>query len=67
MVKTFKEFYFIMVDCGHFLVLSNMVKHSHLERPFGPICAMLALFALWRQMGVPTYFFRSFERVDDFT
>jgi len=33
----------------------------------GPICTILALFALWRQMGVPTYFFRSFERVDDFT
>jgi len=27
------------------------------ERPFGPICAILALFALWRQMGLPTYFF----------
>jgi len=29
--------------------------------------AILALFALWRQMEVPTYFVRSFERVDDFT
>ena len=27
-----------------------------LEPPFGPICAILALFALWRQMEVPTYF-----------
>ena len=26
-----------------------------------------ALFALWRQIGVPTYFFRSFNIVDDFT
>ena len=34
---------------------------------FGPICTILALFALWRQMGVPTYFFRSFNRVYDFT
>ena len=32
---------------------------SALERPF---FAILALFALWRQMEVPTYFFRSFER-----
>ena len=40
---------------------------ASLERPFGPICAILALFALWRQMEVPTYFFCSFERVDDFT
>ena len=38
-----------------------------LERPFVPICTILALFALWRQMGVPTYVFRSFDRVDDFT
>ena len=36
-------------------------------RPFGPICALLALFALGRHMGVPTYFFRSFDIVDDFT
>ena len=28
-----------------------------LERHFGPICAILALFAHWRQMGVPTNFF----------
>jgi len=42
---------------------------SALERPFVPICAMLAPFALWRQMEVPNFapFFRSFERVDDFT
>ena len=26
----------------------------------------MALFALGRQMGVPTYFFCSFDRVDDF-
>ena len=37
-----------------------------LERPVGPICAILALFALWRQMKFPTYF-PSFQRVDDFT
>ena len=30
-----------------------------LERPCGPICAILALFALWRQKEVPTYFFAS--------
>ena len=33
-----------------------------LERPFGPIFAILALFALWRQMEVPTYFFRRVDR-----
>jgi len=27
-----------------------------LERPFGPICAILALFSLWRQMAVPLIF-----------
>ena len=27
-----------------------------LERPFGPICASLTIFALWRHMAVPTYF-----------
>jgi len=42
--------------------------HSHLA----PYSAILTLFALGRQMGVPTYFFahlffRSFGRVDDFT
>ena len=26
-----------------------------LEHHFWPICAILALFALWRQMGVPSY------------
>jgi len=36
-------------------------------RPRAPICTILALFALWRQMGVPTYFYRSFDIVDDFT
>ena len=34
-----------------------------LERHFGLICAMLVIFALWRQMGMPTYFFRSFDTV----
>ena len=28
-----------------------------IERPLGPICAILALCVLWRQTGVPTYFF----------
>ena len=32
--------------------------------PERPICVILALFALWRQMGVPTYFFA--HRVEDF-
>jgi len=35
--------------------------------PPGALDRHFGLFALWRQMGVPTYFFRSFERVDDFT
>jgi len=35
-----------------------------LERPFGPIGAILALFALWRQTEVPTY---HLKKVDDFT
>ena len=30
-------------------------------------CPIFALFALGRQMGVPTYFFRSLGRLDDFT
>jgi len=28
---------------------------KNLERPFGPICAILALFALWRQMEVQIF------------
>ena len=35
--------------------------------PFWPYLSLWALVALGRQMGVPTYFFRSFDRVDDFT
>jgi len=42
------------------------LPYGALERPFGPICAILALFALGRQMGVSQYF-RSLEKVDDFT
>jgi len=38
-----------------------------LERSCRHICDILALLALWRQMGVPTYLFRSFDGVDDFT
>ena len=29
--------------------------------------ALLALIALWRHMGVPTFLFRPFATVDDFT
>jgi len=38
-----------------------------LERPFGPIFAILTPFALWRHMEEPTYFFLLFAGVDDFT
>ena len=30
------------------------LRTGALERPFGPICAILVLFALWRLMEVPT-------------
>jgi len=34
-----------------------------LERPFGPIYAILALFALWRQLEVHNYFWTDSSQV----
>ena len=42
-------------------------KSGALERNFGAIFALLDVFFLGRQMGVPPNFFRSCDRVDDFT
>ena len=50
-----------------FLFFRMGLPSGALERPFGPICTLLVLFCLGRQMGVPLIFFRSVDRVYDFT
>ena len=47
----------VSIKVRFFTILVRMgLPTGALERPIGHMCAILALFALWRQMGVPTLF-----------